>query len=125
MLPSGLTYVQENTELNRVQRANELICHDKHTGEAALTGLQQTGPGVQLRDPVGPAPACHRETPAAAAAVTPAISGLTNAACHSPSGGPSIRLHPGGSWEAGHRPALNKDILTFASGFSATSILKE
>lgn len=51
--------------------------------------------------------------------------GPTNAACHSPSGGPSISPHPGGSWEAGHRPALNKDILTFASGFSATTILKE
>lgn len=51
---------------------------------------------------------------------------LTNAACHSPSGGPSIKAHPGGSWEAGQRPAPpNKDTLTFASGFSATSVLKE
>lgn len=44
-----LTYVQRNLQLvctNRVQRANKLICNNEHAGEAAVTGLMQTGPGL-------------------------------------------------------------------------------
>lgn len=44
-----LLYVQRNLQLmctNRAQRANRLICNNEHTGEAALTGLMQTGPGI-------------------------------------------------------------------------------
>lgn len=44
-----LLYVQRNLQLvctNRAQRANKLICNNEHTGEAALTGLMQTGPGL-------------------------------------------------------------------------------
>lgn len=100
-------------------------CSDRAPANWAVHYILAEGtPGAQKPPPLGGLR--HRgEIPATTPAVIPAITTLTNAACHSPSRGPSIRLHPGGSWEAGPCPALNKDILTFASSFSAATIMRE
>lgn len=91
------------------------ITPGNHQDQARLTG-----PGLSSWGTLWGRSTPHREAPAPA--VTPTHQGPTNAACHSPSGGPSISPHPGGSGEAGPCPALNKDILTFASGFSAATV---